>query len=48
MEDPCDFVHNLKDAKGPERQLMNFKKGTTTLGFRFQGGVLLAVDSRAS
>ena len=24
------------------------KKGTTTLGFRFQGGVILAVDSRAS
>jgi 20S proteasome subunit beta 5 len=27
---------------------LNLKKGTTTLGFRFQGGVILAVDSRAS
>jgi len=27
---------------------MQFNKGTTTLGFRFQGGILIAVDSRAS
>ena len=27
---------------------MDFKTGTTTLGFVFQGGVLFAVDSRAS
>lgn len=27
---------------------MDFKKGTTTLGFVFNGGVLIAVDSRAS
>jgi 20S proteasome subunit beta 5 len=27
---------------------LNLKKGTTTLGFRFQGGIILAVDSRAS
>ena len=27
---------------------LNLKKGTTTLGFKFQGGVILAVDSRAS
>jgi len=27
---------------------LNLKKGTTTLGFRFKGGVILAVDSRAS
>ena len=25
-----------------------FKHGTTTLGFKFQGGIILAVDSRAS
>ncbi|EGR29012.1 proteasome subunit beta type, putative [Ichthyophthirius multifiliis] len=48
LDNPCEFVHSLKEAKGPEKSLMNFKKGTTTLGFRFQGGVLLAVDSRAS
>ncbi len=27
---------------------LNLKKGTTTLGFRYKGGVILAVDSRAS
>ena len=27
---------------------MNFDHGTTTLGFKYQGGVLLAVDSRAT
>ena len=27
---------------------MDFNKGTTTLAFKFQGGVLIAVDSRAS
>jgi 20S proteasome subunit beta 5 len=27
---------------------LNLKKGTTTLGFMFQGGVILTVDSRAS
>uniref|UniRef100_U5EPP8 Proteasome subunit beta n=1 Tax=Corethrella appendiculata TaxID=1370023 RepID=U5EPP8_9DIPT len=27
---------------------MDFDHGTTTLGFRFQGGVILAVDSRAT
>lgn len=27
---------------------MEFDHGTTTLGFRFQGGVILAVDSRAT
>lgn len=28
--------------------LMDFKHGTTTLGFVFQGGIIIAVDSRAS
>eukprot|EP00993_Chasmostoma_nieuportense_P003277 NODE_4004_length_858_cov_32.469220_g3847_i0.p1 GENE.NODE_4004_length_858_cov_32.469220_g3847_i0~~NODE_4004_length_858_cov_32.469220_g3847_i0.p1 ORF type:complete len:269 (+),score=95.98 NODE_4004_length_858_cov_32.469220_g3847_i0:41-808(+) len=27
---------------------LKLKKGTTTLGFRFQGGIVIAVDSRAS
>jgi 20S proteasome subunit beta 5 len=45
---PLDFVNDLKNSKGPESKIANFKKGTTTLGFVFQGGVLIAVDSRAS
>merc|ERR1719201_587787 len=35
-------------ASGEAPGLMDFKKGTTTLGFVFQGGVIIAVDSRAS
>ena len=27
---------------------MNFNKGTTTIGFTFNGGIIIAVDSRAS
>ena len=27
---------------------MDFKKGTTTLGFTFKDGIIIAVDSRAS
>jgi hypothetical protein len=37
-----DMSHNQSS------DIQNFKHGTTTLGFVFQGGVLLAVDSRAS
>lgn len=44
VEDPCKFVSNYN--KGEMRRMMN--RGTTTLGFVYQGGVILAVDSRAS
>jgi len=37
----------LKDDTGKDIP-MNFDHGTTTLGFKYQGGVLLAVDSRAT
>merc|ERR1711872_55638 len=37
----------LKDEDGNEIP-MHFHHGTTTLGFKFQGGVILAVDSRAT
>nr|ALS04248.1 proteasome subunit beta type-5 [Acartia pacifica] len=37
----------LVDESGKEIP-MNFDHGTTTLGFKYQGGVLLAVDSRAT
>jgi 20S proteasome alpha/beta subunit len=29
-----------------DKKIMDFAHGTTTLGFHFQGGVILAVDSR--
>lgn len=48
MKDPSLFNQILKNSKGPERKIMDFQRGTTTLGFVFQGGVLIAVDSRAS
>ncbi|XP_063369935.1 proteasome subunit beta type-5 [Cydia amplana] len=38
---------NRKDETGREIKI-NFDHGTTTLGFRYKGGVLLAVDSRAT
>ncbi len=41
--DPMGFVQQSQ-MKG----LQQFKKGTTTLGFKFDGGVIIAVDSRAS
>ena len=37
----------LVDDSGREIP-MNFDHGTTTLGFKYKGGVVLAVDSRAT
>lgn len=47
-EDSLGFGVDLKRASGKEKQLMDFKKGTTTLAFRYKGGIIVAVDSRAS
>ena len=48
---PCEdnekFVSKLKDSK-LTKKLTDFKKGTTTLGFVYKEGILIAVDSRAS
>lgn len=40
----------LRDAFAdtPEKDKIHFAHGTTTLAFRFQGGIIVAVDSRAS
>lgn len=46
--DKLSFAPNLKHSDGAEKKLMDFKKGTTTLAFQYQGGVIVAVDSRAS
>jgi 20S proteasome subunit beta 5 len=48
MKDPSQFCEFIKDSKTDEKKIMEYKKGTTTLGFVFKGGVILAVDSRAS
>ena len=42
---PMSFNRDMKQMTG---RLMDFAKGTTTLGFVFQGGIIIAVDSRAS
>lgn len=44
---PMTFNKDIKDA-GLAKGLMDFKRGTTTLGFKFKHGILIAVDSRAS
>lgn len=44
---PMTFCADIKRS-GTAPSLMDFKKGTTTLGFKFQGGIIIAVDSRAS
>lgn len=38
----------FKEDEHGHRIAINFNKGTTTLGFKFSGGVVIAVDSRAS
>ena len=40
----CPQVKHNKKDKG----LMDFKKGTTTIGFKFKHGIMICVDSRAS
>lgn len=41
------FVSNLKNDT-MTKKLVDFKKGTTTLGFVYKEGIIIAVDSRAS
>merc|ERR1719420_1756524 len=48
VANPFTFCVDLKNAGQAPAGLLDFKKGTTTLGFRFQHGIIIAVDSRAS
>ncbi|XP_037953374.1 proteasome subunit beta type-5 [Teleopsis dalmanni] len=41
-------VQNLKKFQSEAGLKIDFDHGTTTLGFKYQGGVVLAVDSRAT
>ncbi|XP_030762582.1 proteasome subunit beta type-5 [Sitophilus oryzae] len=48
FQNPATSLSNLsKDDAGRDIKI-NFDHGTTTLGFMYQGGVVLAVDSRAT
>lgn len=50
VHDPAAFVasHFSPGTYADNGQRMKFDKGTTTLAFKFQGGVIVSVDSRAS
>jgi 20S proteasome subunit beta 5 len=37
-----------REQQTKHKQLYNFMHGTTTLAFKYQGGAVIAVDSRAS
>ena len=43
----AELGEHLKDQNGQDLPI-DFLHGTTTLGFKYQGGVVLAVDSRAT
>jgi len=45
-DNPAENLAKLQDDKNGIK--INFEHGTTTLGFIYQGGVILAVDSRAT
>lgn len=41
-------IKAFKQDEHGNRIAIEFDKGTTTLGFKFKGGVIIAVDSRAT
>lgn len=48
VSEPWNFCSNIRKSDENYSRLMNFKKGTTTLAFIYSGGIIVAVDSRAS
>ncbi|KAF9430472.1 Proteasome subunit beta type-5 [Podila epigama] len=46
VANPTDFLRAHTDASAENR--IKIQHGTTTLAFKFQGGIIVAVDSRAS
>uniref|UniRef100_A0A336LR91 Proteasome subunit beta n=1 Tax=Culicoides sonorensis TaxID=179676 RepID=A0A336LR91_CULSO len=48
FSDPMQGLAQLQSSGDKDGIKIDFDHGTTTLGFRFQGGVILAVDSRAT
>ncbi|KAF7732557.1 Proteasome subunit beta type-5 [Apophysomyces ossiformis] len=47
VHNPIDFLKNVTDESSPDYKI-KIQHGTTTLAFQFQGGVVVAVDSRAT
>jgi len=48
FENPMENLNKMQEFGASHGIKMHFDHGTTTLGFCFQGGVILAVDSRAT
>merc|ERR1712164_138722 len=47
VDNPTQFLNDVFEGPGAPPKL-EFAHGTTTLGFVYQGGVIISVDSRAS
>ncbi|KAJ2486651.1 Proteasome subunit beta type-5 [Coemansia sp. RSA 2050] len=45
---PAAFAHQFIDVKSEKNSLIKIAHGTTTLAFKFKGGVMVATDSRAT
>ena len=45
---PVEFLRPFSTAEGDSNVKIQFAHGTTTLAFKFQHGVIVAVDSRAT
>ncbi|KIJ26736.1 hypothetical protein M422DRAFT_216150, partial [Sphaerobolus stellatus SS14] len=48
VQEPTEFLKLHTDDHADPSCKIKIKHGTTTLAFRFQGGIIVAVDSRAS
>jgi len=48
FENPIENLSKIQASSDKNGIKIDFDHGTTTLGFKFRGGVLLAVDSRAT
>lgn len=48
LSQPSEFLRMHTDDFADPSCRIKIKHGTTTLAFRFQGGVIVAVDSRAT
>lgn len=48
VSNPGYFVKDIFDNKQSPQKRIHFAHGTTTLGFLFQNGVIVAVDSRST
>lgn len=51
VEDPAAYCRNNFRSvcgRGDEHQDLKFSKGTTTLAFKFNGGIIISVDSRST